>query len=170
MSPYTETEVLPAGYALSVVADGASNGSVRRVAEAGTATQYNPTTVSASSSVTVGPFNTARVYEIQSDAGLLTYSKVVSESTTVTTSAGMAGQITDESGTGAMVFGTGPTITSPTISASNFTQTLGVNVVNILAGTSLTVDVRSQSAVHSQLTVAGTLAVLGELRVTPWPN
>ncbi len=175
MSPYTETEVLPAGYQLSVVANAASSGSVRRVAEAGTTTQYNPTAVPASTTVTVGPFNTARVYEVQSDSGLLTYSKAVTESSTVTTSSGMAAQITDESGTGAMVFGTGatlttPTLSAPTVTAASFTQTVCANVTTLNAGNSLTIDANSQAAIYSQLTVAGTLTVAGELRVTPWPN
>ncbi|GIW68181.1 MAG: hypothetical protein KatS3mg099_129 [Candidatus Parcubacteria bacterium] len=53
------------------------------------------------------------------------------------TSANLAGIITDETGSGALVFGTSPTITTPTIGTS---LTLGADTISDFTGTGLTVS------------------------------
>lgn len=105
---------LPAGYLLTIIADAASNGSVRRLASPGSATSYAAADIAASSTTVIGPFPTSRQYEIISSEGELTYT--ISESdTSPRTSENLAAEISDETGTGAAVFGTAPSISSPVI-------------------------------------------------------
>lgn len=96
--------------ALIVTADANSSGSVRRLAQSGDSAQYAATSVSASSSVTVGPFSQSRNYEVLSDAGRLTYAFADSEPTA--DSAGLSASLSDETGTGKAVFNDSPVITS----------------------------------------------------------
>ncbi|GIW68367.1 MAG: hypothetical protein KatS3mg099_315 [Candidatus Parcubacteria bacterium] len=70
------------------------------------------------------------------------------------TSANLAGIITDETGSGALVFGTSPTITTPTIGTS---LTLGADTISDFTGTGLTV---SAGALQTTL---GTAIEKGEL-------
>lgn len=105
---------LPAGYTLTIIADAASNGSVRRLASSGSATTYASADIAADSTTVIGPFPTPRQYEILSSEGELTYS-ITESDTSPRTSENLASEISDETGTGAAVFGTAPTLAAPKI-------------------------------------------------------
>jgi hypothetical protein len=64
---------LRAGRVLTITADAASSGSVRRLAPSGSSTQYAAKTIASSSTTIVGPFTNDRNYEILSETGLLTF-------------------------------------------------------------------------------------------------
>lgn len=64
---------LLAGQVLTVTADKHSAGTVRRLSQPGTTTQYDLDTVAASTSSVIGPFTGSRTYEILSTAGAVTY-------------------------------------------------------------------------------------------------
>jgi len=182
---------LPAGRVLTITADAASSGSVRRLAESGSATQYAAAEIAASSTTVVGPFGTNRNYEILSATGVLTYA--FSDGEPTTTSAGLAGSLSDETGTGAAVFANTPTLATPVIGAATGTslllsgavtaaspvfsgttkpdalEAICANVSTVGASRALTVPADSQAAIFGVLTVAGTLTVGGEVRVCDWP-
>ncbi|MDP9292786.1 MAG: hypothetical protein M3O82_10555 [Verrucomicrobiota bacterium] len=63
---------LPAFQVLTVTADAASSGSVRRLAPPGSSGTYALQAISASSSLVLGPYTHDRQYEIVTTAGLLT--------------------------------------------------------------------------------------------------
>lgn len=183
---------LPAGRVLTITADAASTGSVRRLAPSGSATQYAAADISASSTTVIGPFSTTRNYEILSASGELTYAFSDGEATA--TSAGLASSLSDETGTGSAVFANTPTLITPVLGAATgaslvlsgavtsanpiFTGTAKMDAVEAIssnastvgASRSMTVPSGQQAAIFGVLTVSGTLAVAGELRVCNWPS
>jgi hypothetical protein len=127
---------LTAGYTLTIIADAVSNGSVRRLAASGSSTTYAAADIAASTTTVIGPFPTARQYEILSSEGELTYS-ITESDTSPRTSENLADEISDETGTGAAVFGTAPTLAAPAITypvataSANGAITITSGVVNI---------------------------------------
>jgi hypothetical protein len=127
---------LPAGCTITIIADAVSNGSVRRLADSGSSTTYAAADIAASSTTVIGPFPTARQYEILSSEGELTYT-IAESDTNPRTSENLADEISDETGTGSAVFGTAPTLAAPKITypvataSANGAITITSGVVNI---------------------------------------
>ena len=180
---------LLAGKVLTITAGVASTGSVRRLSDPGDSSVYAPTTIAASATVSIGPFIHARNYEITTDAGApITYA--IADSEIAEDSADLAGALDDETGTGAAVFGTSPTIATPSISSpalsgtATGTYTLGgvptilksntsgaiANLTTIGTGDSYTIPANSQMVIYDTFTVNGTVTVNGVLRTLDWPS
>lgn len=167
----TRTE-LRAGSVLTITSDAVSTGSVRRLAPSGSQTQYAATSISASATTLVGPFSTDRQYEVLTAVGELTYA--ISDGEPTATSSGLASSLSDETGTGAVVFGTSPTITTPAIVSPTITGTMTFdsasgmcsNLTTIASVRTITVPANSQALIFDTLTVAGSLTVAGVVRVT----
>ena len=74
MSLY-KTFAIPAGYAATLVADAfVASGTYTRLNQPGGSTVYTPVSISASATVTIGPFNEYRNYVLEGTAGDVTYS------------------------------------------------------------------------------------------------
>ena len=88
---------------------------------------------------------------------------------TATTSAELRGVISDETGTGSLVFGTSPTISSPTITGSGaiagvFTGTLTGNVTGNVSGTSGSTT--GNAATATALATGRTISLTGDVTGT----
>ena len=104
---------LPAGFVLTITSAVGSTGNVRRLAESGSGTTYAQTDIEASTTTLIGPFATSRQYCLTIDAGEITRS--VAQAETTDSSASLAATLSDETGTGAAVFGTAPSLNQPLI-------------------------------------------------------
>lgn len=102
-----------AGKALTVTASATSTGLLRRLESSGAAAQYAASEIAADTTTVIGPFGHSRNYELESLTGAVTYS--IADAEALETSADIASAMTDETGTGAAVFGTGPTVTGAII-------------------------------------------------------
>jgi hypothetical protein len=80
-----------------------------------------------------------------------------------TTSAELAGMITDETGSGSLVFGTSPTINTPSVGTSLTTASTSFNLLNTTAAT---VNFAGASTVLSIGSTSGTTTVNNNLIVT----
>lgn len=105
---------LPALSILTVTTDENSTATIQRLAQTGDQSPYAIESIAESTTAAYGPFPTSRNYVLTNTAGAASYSIAASDSDP-STSANLAGQISDETGTGAAVFATSPTITTPII-------------------------------------------------------
>lgn len=105
--------LLPAGHILTITADANTTGTVQRMSQSGDSTNNAVSEIAATETLVVGPFTQPYNYEILSTAGQLAYTITIADATA--TSAGLAGALSDETGTGAAVFGTAPTLAGPLI-------------------------------------------------------
>ncbi|GIW68371.1 MAG: hypothetical protein KatS3mg099_319 [Candidatus Parcubacteria bacterium] len=153
LTDITGTGLAVAGGALSVTNVPASslsltNGYTYRGSSANTAEATSTLFVADSGNVGIGTTTPGALLDVQGAAqfgtgnvNLITSAgKIAGLSTTyfqTDTSANLAGIITDETGSGALVFGTSPTITTPTIGTS---LTLGADTISDFTGTGLTVS------------------------------
>lgn len=135
---------LPAGFVLTVTADASSSGTVRRWPDSGSSTNYSPQAIAASGTVVLGPFNTARNYEILSSAGQLTYTQAVDED-----------------------LGEDETLTGDT----KIDQFSGVAAnFNVIPSTrEITTPANTQSVAYDTFTINGVFTLGGELRIGVWP-
>lgn len=108
------TLYLEPGKKLTVTADAVSSGTVVRLSDSAGGEPYSPVDVSASSSVVLGPYASPRRYAL-SDA--LTY--VVAVGGQAESSADVRQALSDETGTGAAVFATTPTLVTPKVDTIN---------------------------------------------------
>lgn len=158
----SQTFELPAGYLLTITSGVASTGNVRRLAESGSGTTYETTEISALTTTLIGPFDSTRQYILTTDAGEITRS--VSQAETTDSSASLAATLSDESGTGAVVFSAAPTITKASASG------VLANLTTIGSGDSYTIPANSQAVIYDTFTVSGTVTVNGVLRTLDWPT
>lgn len=108
-----QTINLPSGHSLTVTAGAGESAIVTRVADPGSSTNYTAVEIAASTSSVIGPFSDARVYLVNSLEG--ESDCVVALADPTATSAGLASSLSNETGTGAAVFGTSPTLAAPLI-------------------------------------------------------
>lgn len=138
-----QTISLPAGQVLTVTAVKAST--LYRMTGA---TPGTPTAIAAEASSAVGPFGDARVYAVDSESeatyaittpgagGDALIANPLSQFA-ATTSAQMAGNLTNETGTGALVFATSPTLVTPALGtpASGVMTNVTGTAAGLTAGT-----------------------------------
>ena len=105
-----DTFALPAFHAVTITAGIGATGILTRIASG---TSYAGADILESTTTVVGPFDAARNYEITTLTGTITYSIAAKEATD--NSADLSAALSDETGTGAAVFGTAPTLSAPKI-------------------------------------------------------
>lgn len=98
-----------------------------------TATTGTLTLVNGSTLATTGAFSTTLTATATTTVTLPTSGTLYGTASGSVTSAQLATTLTDESGTGAVVFGTSPTLTTPTITAPHFKT-------SVVSGTTQTLD------------------------------
>ena len=143
---------LPAGRVLTITADAASSGSVRRLPASGSPTQFAAAAITASSTTVIGPFSTNRNYEVLSATGVLTYA--ITEGEPTATSAGLAGSLSDETGTGAAVFATSPTLVTPVLGVAAATSVNKVAITAPATAATLTIADGATLTVSASATVS----------------
>lgn len=137
--------ILPSVSILTVTADAFSIGTVQRLPQSGEdLTTYPIQSVAAGSTLTLGPFQRARNYEILSTQGTLVY--------TITTDDDIAA---DEVETG--------------VTSIDQLSAFAANLTTVPAGRTLATPTNSQAIVYGTFTIAGSLTIGGEIRFGAWP-
>ena len=117
----------------------------------GTVTVPTPFTLGATSVTTTGA-------ELNFVSGVTSsiQTQINTKQGTLTNSAGLAGALSDETGTGATVFATSPTLTTPNIGAATATTVNKVTVTAPATGSTLTITDGKTLTSSNTLTLAGT--------------
>ncbi len=95
-------------------------------------------------------------YTAATPSGLLTYDLSDDGVGTINTSAGLAGQLSDETGTGALVYATSPTLVTPTLGVATATSINKVAITAPATSATLTIADGKTLTASNTLTFAGT--------------